>query len=140
MLIQRCILTAEEIKIKVRENLFCVFAASFIGFVVIFVLQRRSHAFKFGFQFQSKPCAFSGNIFEFHLTQSAAFSSVAQWCGRLPGVQAVRVQATFFLFISLFFLGVGEGAAAVVVCFFIASFCFSFISTAHPIIIKNELP
>ena len=34
----------------------------------------------------------------------------------------------------------GEGGAAVVVCFFIASLCFSFISTAYPIIIKNELP
>ena len=32
----------------------------------------------------------------------------------------------------------GEGGAAV--CFFIASLCFSFISTAYPIIIKNELP
>ena len=74
------------------------------------------------------------------------FSSLAQWCGRLPGVQAVRFQATFFLSIFLFFGGgggggvLGGGGAAVVVCFFIASLCFSFISTAYPIIIKNELP
>ena len=36
--------------------------------------------------------------------------------------------------------GWGRGGAAVVVCFFIASLCFSFISTAYPIIIKTELP
>ena len=34
----------------------------------------------------------------------------------------------------------GDGGAAVNVCFFIASLCFSFISTAYPITIKNELP
>ena len=33
----------------------------------------------------------------------------------------------------------GDGGAAVNVCFFIASLCFSFISTAYPITIKNEL-
>ena len=75
------------------------------------------------------------------------FSSVTQWCGRLLGVQAVRVQATFFLFLFLFLVGgggeggrEGDGGAAVNVCFFIASLCFSFISTAYPITIKNELP
>ena len=72
-------------------------------------------------------------------TQSTMSSSVAQWCGRLPGGQAVRVQASAEPF---FFLRGEVGGNVVVVCFFIVLFCFflifclfvcfSFTPTANP--------
>ena len=73
-------------------------------------------------------------------TQSTMSSSVAQWCGRLPGGQAVRVQASA----EPFFLRGEVGGNVVVVCFFIVLFlfcfflifclfvCFSFTPTANP--------
>ena len=73
-------------------------------------------------------------------TQCTMSSSVAQWCGRLPGGQAVRVQASA----EPFFLRGEVGGNVVVVCFFIVLFlfcfflifclfvCFSFTPTANP--------
>ena len=57
------------------------------------------------------------------LTQSNVSSSVTQWCGRLPGGQAVRVQASAKPF---FLAGRGEGDV-VIVCFFIVLFLFCFV-------------
>ena len=68
------------------------------------------------------PQKYASNIIFW--TQSTMSSSVAQWCGRLPGGQAVRVQASA----EPFFLRGKVGGNVVVVCLFTVLFFSDFLS------------